>query len=80
MLDKELLTKALKKAISSGGEYAEIFVENKKPTLIHLEDGKIEKVISGVDYGLGIRLIYEASTAYAYSNELPQQSTLTSTS
>src|SRR3972149_463619 len=29
MLDKELLLRVLKKTISSGGEYAEIFVENK---------------------------------------------------
>ena len=80
MLDKELLTKALKKAISSGGEYAEIFVENKRPTLIHLEDSKIEKVISGVDYGLGIRLIYEGRTAYAYSNDLSEESILNAAS
>jgi TldD protein len=80
MLDKELLTKALKKAISSGGEYAEIFVENKKPTLIHLEDSKIEKVISGVDYGLGIRLIYNGRTAYAYSNDLSEESLLNAAS
>ena len=80
MLDKELLTKALKKAISSGGEYAEIFVENKKPTLIHLEDSKIEKVISGVDYGIGIRLIYDGRTAYAYSNDLSEESLLNAAS
>lgn len=76
MLDKELLVKILKKTISSGGEYAEIFVENKKPTLILLEDSKIEKVISGVDYGLGIRLIYDGRSAYAYSNDPSEESLL----
>jgi len=80
MLDKELLLRVLKKTISSGGEYAEIFVENKKPTLIHLEDSKIEKVISGVDYGLGIRLIYAGRTAYAYSNDLSEESLLNAAS
>jgi len=80
MLDKELLIKVLKKTISSGGEYAEIFVENKRPTLIHLEDSKIEKVISGVDYGLGIRLIYDGRTAYAYSNDLSEESLLNAAS
>jgi TldD protein len=76
MLDKDILLKVLKKAISSGGEYAEIFVEHKKPTLIHLEDGKIEKVIAGVDYGLGIRLIYNGRSAYAFSNDLSKESLL----
>jgi len=76
MLDKELLLKVLKKAISSGGNYAEIFVEYKKPLSIQLEDRKIEKVITGVDYGLGIRLIYNGRTAYAYSNALSEESLL----
>jgi TldD protein len=74
MLDKELLVKVLKKAISSGGEFAEIFVEHKKPVSIHLEDGKIEKVITGVDLGVGIRLVYKGRSAYAYSNVLSEQS------
>ncbi|MGB9715777.1 MAG: PmbA/TldA family metallopeptidase, partial [Thermodesulfovibrionales bacterium] len=76
MLDKELLTKVLKKTISSGGDYAEIFVENKKSTIIHLEDSKIEKVVSGVDYGLGIRLIYDYKSFYAYSNDLSERALL----
>jgi TldD protein len=76
MLDKELLLKVLKKTISYGGEYAEIFVEYKKPLSIHLEDRKIERVITGVDYGLGIRLIYNSRIAYAYSNDLSQESLL----
>ncbi len=76
MLDKELLLKVLKKTISHGGEYAEIFVEYKKPLSIQLEDRKIERVITGVDYGLGIRLIYNSRIAYAYSNDLSQESLL----
>ena len=74
MLDRELLLKILKKAFSSGGEFAEIFVEHKKPVLIHLEDGKIEKVITGIDYGAGIRLIYHGRSAYAYTNDLSEES------
>jgi TldD protein len=76
MLDKELLLKILKKALSSGGEYAEVFVEQKKPVSIQLEDRKIEKVITGVDFGLGIRLIYNGRSAYAYSNNLSEESLL----
>lgn len=76
MLDKELLLKVLKKARFYGGEYAEIFVEHKKPVSIHLEDKKIEKVITGVDSGLGIRLISNGRCAYAYSNDFSEASLL----
>lgn len=76
MLDNDLLLKVLKKALSSGGEYAEIFVEHKKPVSIQLEDNKIEKIITGVDSGAGIRLVYKGKTVYAYSNDLSETSLL----
>ncbi len=66
----------LKKALSSGGEFADIFVERSVPFSIVCEDGKIEKVISGFDYGAGVRLIFGQRTAYAYTNELTSESLL----
>ena len=60
----------LKKALSSGGEFADIFVERSAPFAIACEDGRIEKVISGLDCGAGVRLIYGQQTAYAYTNEV----------
>ncbi|MDH5202294.1 MAG: TldD/PmbA family protein [Nitrospirota bacterium] len=80
MLDNNLLLKVLKKTLSSGGDYADIFVEHKKVVLIHLEDNRIEKVITGVDSGAGIRLIYNGKSAYAYSNDLSEKSLLTAAS
>lgn len=66
----------LTKALSSGGEFADIFVERSAPFSIVCEDGKIEKVISGFDYGAGVRLIFGERTAYAYTNELTTESLL----
>lgn len=80
MLDHDLHLKILKKTLSSGGDYADIFVESKKVVIIHLEDNKIEKLITGVDSGAGIRLIYNGKSAYAYSNDLSEKSLLTAAS
>ncbi len=66
----------LSKALSGGGEFADIFVERSIPFSIICEDGKIEKVISGFDYGAGVRLIFGQRTAYAYTNELTTASLL----
>lgn len=74
MLAAELLSKILNRALSRGGEYADIFVENRKATSIQLEDEKIEKVVSGVDIGVGIRLISAGKTAFAFSNDLSEDS------
>ncbi len=66
----------LKKALSRGGEYADIFIEQSSPFSIVCEDGKIEKITSGVDRGAGIRLISDHRTAYAYTNDLTTGSLL----
>jgi len=43
---------------------------------IQLEDGKIEKLSSGVDSGVGVRVIFGEKSAYAYSNDFSSGSLL----
>jgi len=64
----------LNKALGGGGEYADIFVERSTPFSIVCEDGKIEKVVSGLDCGAGVRLIIGRRTAYAYTNDVTTES------
>lgn len=73
MLDKELQLKLIKRALSNGGEYADVFVESQKQTSLIIEDRKLEKIITGIETGVGIRLIYRGKTAYAFSNDLSEE-------
>jgi TldD protein len=66
----------LKKALSSGGEFADIFIERSAPFLIVCEDDRIEKIVSGVDCGAGVRLITGQRTAYAYTNDITTEALL----
>ena len=66
----------LKKALSSGGEYADIYIERSAPFSLVCEDSRIEKVISGIDCGAGVRLICGQRTAYACTNEITTGSLL----
>ncbi len=72
MVDDEILQKLLKKALFRGGQYADIFIEHKQTTAIALEDNRIEKVIAGSISGIGIRLIHDGKTAYAFSNDFSE--------
>ncbi|MBI4823837.1 MAG: TldD/PmbA family protein [Nitrospirae bacterium] len=76
MLDRELLSKIIKKTLSKGGDYADVFVEWRQPTYIQLEDKKIEKVVSGTEFGVGIRLLWSGKTAYAYCNDVSRKTLL----
>lgn len=75
-VDDHSVTKVLEKTLCRGGEYADIFLEQKRVTSIHLEDQKIEKVVSGVDIGVGVRLISAGKTSYAFSNDCTEASLL----
>ena len=70
----EILSKILKKSMSTGADYGDIFIENQRPLTIQLEDDKIEKLSSGVDAGIGVRVIFGDKSAYAYSNDFAEES------
>ena len=72
MIDDEILQKVLRKTLSNGGEYADIFMEQRNSNAVQLEDNRVEKVISGSRAGVGIRLICNGRTAYAYSNDFSE--------
>lgn len=72
-MDKLVLKEVLEIALRNGGDFADIYLEQKKVTGIGCEGGKIERVHSGLDVGAGIRVIAGESTAYAYTNDLSRE-------
>ena len=76
MFENINIPKILKSSLRKGGDFADIFFESRRLTSITCEAGKIEKVISGIDTGAGIRVINNHKTYYAYSNNLQEISLL----
>jgi TldD protein len=74
LLSEADLKAILEAALAEGGDFAEIFLERRRTTSISCEDNKIERVISGLDQGAGIRVIAGENTAYGYSNDLSRES------
>jgi TldD protein len=69
MTDQLKAQPILEAALAGGGQWSEIFVENSTGLTIIMDDGKVEKIIGGVDRGAGLRLVYDNRTAYAHSND-----------
>ncbi|WP_243370609.1 TldD/PmbA family protein [Geotalea sp. SG265] len=76
MFDRFDCTAILRRALSGGGEFADIYFEEGNSTVIVCEDAKIERVLAGADRGVGIRVISDLRTAYAYTNEISEESLL----
>lgn len=55
--------------LSRGGEYGELFREEVVSLSVLLEDGRVERVVSGADAGIGVRLLFRGRTYYAYTND-----------
>lgn len=76
MLEHQVITRVIKEAMKKGGDFAEIYVEEKDLTGIVCEDNQIEKVNSGRESGAGIRVVSNGNTAYAYTNDLSEEGLL----
>lgn len=73
MIGAGLIDKVINAALSTGGDFAELFVEDKTNSVISLIGGKIEKTMSGRDYGIGIRIFDGFFSVYAYTNSLKDE-------
>jgi TldD protein len=69
MLDKNVITDVLTASLSTGGTFAEIFVENTVNNTIIMLNGKVEKILWGIEYGCGIRIFNNHSAVYTYTND-----------
>ncbi len=69
-MEAAVLQRLLDLTLQRGGDYADIYIENKRTSGVWFEDHRLEKTHSGVDGGAGIRLIKGRQTAYVYSSDL----------
>ncbi|MEN8118199.1 MAG: TldD/PmbA family protein [Bacteroidota bacterium] len=66
----EMLQKVIAAAMSKGGDYADLFFEHKTTNSLGLEDGKVNRAYSNVDFGVGIRVLKGDQTGFAYSENI----------
>lgn len=76
MLHKIDVTKILRTALRQGGDFADIFFEESASTLVACDEEKIDKVLAGNDRGVGIRVVHDFRTAYAFTNDVSEKSLL----
>lgn len=72
MIDRDVLERVLTESLRHGGEFAEIFAEDKRSRGVGLDDGRVEQVASGRDRGAGIRVIAGGTTGFAHTADLTE--------
>lgn len=76
MIDAQQAQRIMAAALQQGGEFAEIFIEERKTTGISAEDGRVDHIATGHDLGAGIRVISGEAMYYAYTDDLSEQALL----
>ncbi len=76
MLDYDILTKLLGRALRYGGDYADVFCERRRSYAFRLQDQHIHDGTTSVVQGVGIRVVTGESAGYAYSDDLSLEALL----
>lgn len=72
MIEEALVSRVLGTALRTGGEFAEVFVEDKRSSSGRFDDGRIEELGSGRDRGAGIRVVVGETTGFAHTADLTE--------
>ena len=76
MISKSLAIKVLNAALATGGDYAELYLEESTPETYMLENGHVESAGSPQSYGCGIRILCGFRSVYGYTSDLSAKSLL----
>jgi TldD protein len=62
----------LNTALRQGGVLAELFFEETASNRLLYESGRIDKIMTGTDRGVGLRVIFKGRSVYGYTTDLSE--------
>ena len=74
MINKNQAIRILNSGLTTGADYAEIYIEEKDSFTVDVENGKVETSAISHSYGAGIRLLNKLQSVYGYTNEVNEKS------
>src|SRR4051795_4486727 len=72
MIEEATITRVLGAALRTGGDFAEVFAEDRRTSSAVLDDGKVEELTSGRERGAGIRVVVGETTGFAHTADLSE--------
>jgi len=72
LIEDAVLQRTLQSALRHGGDFAEVFAEDRRVASARLDDGKVEEFVSGRERGAGIRVVRGDTTGFAHTADLSE--------
>jgi TldD protein len=76
MIEHDVLQATLERALRGGGDFAEVFVEDRRSSNARYDDGRVEELVSGRDRGAGLRVVRGDTTGFAHTSDLTPEGLL----
>ncbi|MGC1390757.1 MAG: TldD/PmbA family protein [Bacteroidales bacterium] len=73
-IDQTLCRKLLAKALSRGGDFADLYFEYTVSNYLGLEDGKVNQSYGDISLGVGIRTVQGEQIGYGFTQDLTEES------
>jgi len=72
-VDEALIRRIMAVALAKGGDYSDLYFQNHVFHYIGLEDNIVNQAYTGVDYGVGIRVLKGDQTGYSFTEEITEK-------
>jgi TldD protein len=72
VIDEAVVGTVLDAALRTGGDFAEVYVEDRRGSAARLDDGRVEDLASGRERGAGIRVVAGETTGFAHTSDLSE--------
>ncbi len=72
VIEPPVLERVLAEALRHGGQFAEVFAEDRSTSAALLDDGRVEDLTSGRERGAGIRVVVGETTGFAHTADLSE--------
>ena len=73
MLDRNIAAEVLARAVKSGGDFAEIFLEDTVRSNVSMKSERIESLGTSREHGAGIRVFEGTKAVYVYTNDTSRE-------
>jgi TldD protein len=71
-----MIAGVLAAGLRTGGDFAEVFVEDRRASTARLEDAKVEELASSRERGAGVRVVVGDTTGFAHTADLTERGLL----
>jgi len=69
MLNSQTAESVIDHALSLGADFAELFIEKNETNVVSTLSTEVQSVESGINFGIGLRLVYGNKVLYGYTNK-----------